>query len=173
MRRHTRGGAQGAGPCISRVARVWNKTESALKGDARFYNSQHVKRVKAARKDDELIRSLAHLREVDEHSHEETTAEMPAGFVNISTDGSVWARNPRGTICGVTMNVTPPPSFVRKIVGAELRARSVTSRGKTYDIPSQHQGNNIFAAPLVELAERGLRFCRSFIDDLAAEGWDA
>jgi hypothetical protein len=74
---------------------------------------------------------------------------------------------------GVTMDVRPTPGFVRKIVGAELTARSVTSRGEIYDIPSQHQGKNIFAAPLVELAEAGLRFYRSFIDDLAAEGWDA
>jgi len=75
---------------VNRTTRVWNKTEFALKGDPRFYNSHHVKRVKAAKRDDELIRYLAHLRDVDEHTHTETTTQLPAGFVNMSNDGMVW-----------------------------------------------------------------------------------
>ena len=128
-----------------RTTRVWNKTESALKGDPRFYNSAHVKRVKSAKKDDPLIRYLTHLRDVDEHSHADTTTKMPAGFVNISADGRVWARNPKITINGVTMDLAPPPGFARKIVGAELRAVPVTSRGKTYEVPTTHLGKTLSA----------------------------
>lgn len=157
---------------VNRTTRVWNKTESALKGDPRFYNSRHVKRVKAAKKDDELIRYLAHLRDVEEHSHAETTTELPAGFVNISSDGLMWARNVKMTIGGVSVDLPPPPGFSRKIVGAELRANAVTSRGITYEVPRFHLGQDIFAATLVELAEMGLKFYTSFIDDLETEGWD-
>jgi hypothetical protein len=141
------------------TTRVSNKTESALKGDPRFYNSGHVKRYKAVRKGDALISYLAHLRDVDEHSHIDTTATLPAGFVNISADGRVWARNPKITINGVTMDVPPPPGFNRKIVGAELRACPVTSRGKTYEVPTTHLGNDITAATLVELAKLALAGC--------------
>ncbi|MEM5331962.1 hypothetical protein VSR34_36260 [Paraburkholderia sp. JHI2823] len=155
------------------TTRVWNKTESALKGDPRFYNAKHVKRYKAARKDDALISYLAHLRDVDEHSHVDTTTTLPPGFVNISADGRVWARNPKITINGVTMDLPPPPGFKQKIVGAELRACPVTSRGKTYDVPTAHLGQDITAVTLVELAEFALAFYTGFIDGLASEGWDS
>jgi hypothetical protein len=80
---------------IGRLTRFWNKTESALKGDPKFYNSPHVKRVKAALKSDELIRYLSQARHADEHRHDDTTGVMPGGFENVSTTDSSFPTAPR------------------------------------------------------------------------------
>lgn len=158
---------------IGRLTRFWNKTESALKGDPKFYKSPHVERVKGALKSDELIRYLSQARHADEHRHEEITGVMPGGVENVSSSGQVRVRNPKITINGVTMDVPPPPGFSRRVVRAELRLRAVRNRQQTYEIPRTHDGQHIGDASPVALAALGLAFYESVLDGLARDGWDS
>lgn len=159
---------------IGRLTRFWNKTESALKGDPKFFNSPHVKRVKVARKSDELIRYLMQARHADEHGHEETTHVMPGGFENVSTtDSSFRVRNPKVTISGVTMEVPPPPGYRRRDVRAELRVRAIKNRDQTFDVPRTHAGQDIALASVQTFAELGLAFYESVLNGLERDGWDA
>ncbi|WP_175771968.1 hypothetical protein [Paraburkholderia phenazinium] len=159
---------------IGRLTRFWNKTESALKGDPKFYNSPHVKRVKAALKSDELIRYLSQARHADEHRHEETTDVMPGGFENISSSDSRFrVRNPKITINGVTMDVPPPPGYRRQSVKAELRLRAVNNRDQTYEAPRTHAGRDISLASIRTYAELGLAFYESILNALEQDGWDS
>jgi hypothetical protein len=159
---------------IGRLTRFWNKTESALKGDPKFYNSPHVKRVKAALKSDELIRYLSQARHADEHRHDDTTGVMPGGFENVSTtDSSFRVRNPRITIGGVTVDVPPPPGYHRRTVRAELRLRAVKNREQTYDVPRLHAGQDISLATIQTYGELGLAFYKSILDGLERDGWDS
>lgn len=159
---------------IGRLTRFWNKTESALKGDPKFFNSPHVKRVKTALKSDELIRYLSQARHADEHRHEETTDVMPGGFENVSIRyPEMRVRNPKITINGVTMNVPPPPGYQRRAVRAELRLRTVKNRDQTYAVPRTHAGHDITLATVQTYAELGLAFYESVLDDLEQDGWDA
>ncbi|MFV8595065.1 hypothetical protein ACNRBS_11200 [Ralstonia pseudosolanacearum] len=158
---------------IGRLTRFWNKTESALKGDPKFYKSPHVERVKGALKSDELIRYLSQARDADEHRHEEITGVMPGGVENVSSSGQVRVRNPKITINGVTMDVPPPPGFSRRVVRAELRLRAVRNRQQTYEIPRTHDGQHIGDASPVALAALGLAFYESVLDGLARDGWDS
>lgn len=117
---------------IGRLTRFWNKTESALKGDPKFYKSPHVERVKGALKSDELIRYLSQARHADEHRHEEITGVMPGGVENVSSSGQVRVRNPKITINGVTMDV--PHLLVSLGVWSGLScacARSATDNRRT------------------------------------------
>lgn len=158
---------------VGRLTRFWNKTESALKGDPKFYNSPHVKRVKAALKSDELIRYLSQSRHADEHRHEETTDVMPGGFDNVSNVNSrLRVHNPRMTINGVTMDVPPPPGYRRRPVRAELRLRTVNNREQTYEVPRTHAGHDISCASIQTYAELGLAFYESILDGLERDGWD-
>jgi hypothetical protein len=158
---------------IGRLTRFWNKTLSAVNGDPRFTNSPTVKRVNTARKKDELIQYLMQARHADEHRHEEVTSVMPEGFVNISADGRVWARNPKITIGGVTMDVPPAPGFTRKKVSAELRLNKARNKDQVYEVPRTHLGQDIALASLTTCAELGLAFYESVLGGLVAEGWDA
>lgn len=157
---------------ISRLTRFWNKTESALKGDPQFFNSPHVKRVKMALKTDELIRYLSQARHADEHRHEDTTDVIPGGFEIVSGDGRIRIRNPRMTINGITMDIPPPPGFLRKAVRAELRLRTVNNRDKAYEVPRTHTGQDISCASIQSYAELGLAFYESILDGLERDGWD-
>ncbi|WP_133117932.1 hypothetical protein [Burkholderia ubonensis] len=159
---------------IGRLTRFWNKTESALKGDPKFFNSPHVKRVKTALKSDELVRYLSQARHADEHRHEETTGVMPGGFENVATsDARMRVRNPKITINGVTMEVPPPPGYQRRTVRAELRLKAVKNRDQTYDVPRTHAGQDITLASVQTYAELGLAFYESVLDGLEKDGWDA
>jgi len=159
---------------IGRLTRFWNKTESALKGDPKFFNSPHVKRVKAALKSDELIRYLSQARHVDEHRHEETTGVMPGGFESVSiSNPSMRVRNPKITINGVTMDVPPPPGYQRGAVRAELRLKTVKNRDQIYAVPRTHAGHDITLASAQTYAELGLAFYESILDGLEQDGWDA
>lgn len=159
---------------LGRLTRFWNKTESALKGDPKFFNSPHVKRVKAALKSDELIRYLSQARNMDEHRHEETTDIMPGGFENVSTRNSrMRVRNPKIMINGVTMDVPPPPGYQRKAVRAELRLKTLKNRDQTYAVPHTHAGHDITLASVPIYAELGLAFYESVLNDLEQDGWDA
>ncbi|MCA7936889.1 hypothetical protein [Burkholderia cepacia] len=160
--------------CISRLTRFWNKTESALKGDPKFFNSPHVKRVKIALKSDELIRYLSQARHADEHRHEETTSVMPGGFENVAiSNANMRVRNPKITISGVTMDVPPPPGYRRRAARAELRLKAVKNRDQTYDVPRTHAGQDITLASVQTYAELGLVFYESVLDGLERDGWDA
>lgn len=159
---------------IGRLTRFWNKTESALKGDPKFYNSPHVKRVKAALKSDELIRYLSQSRHADEHRHEDTTDVMPGGFENVAlSDSRMRVRNPKITINGVTMAVPPPPGYRRRMVRAELRLRSVHNRDQTYEVPRIHAGQDISVATIETYAELGLAFYEATLNGLERDGWDS
>ncbi|HKR44538.1 MAG TPA: hypothetical protein VJU59_33520 [Paraburkholderia sp.] len=158
---------------IGRLTRFWNKTESALKGDPKFFNSPHVKRVKVALKSDELIRYLSQARHADEHRHEETTNVMPGGFENVAiADTRMRIRNPKITINGVTMDVPPPPGYQRRAVRAELRLTAVKNRDQVYDVPRTHAGQDITLASVQNYAELGLAFYESVLDGLERDGWD-
>lgn len=158
---------------IGRLTRFWNKTESALKGDPKFYKSPHVERVKGALKSDELIRYLSQARHSDEHRHEEITGVVPGGVENVSSTGQVRVRNPKITINGVTMDVPPPPGFTQRKVRAELRLNPVRNRQQTYEVPRLHNGQPIGDTSPVTFAELGLAFYESVLDGLARDGWDS
>lgn len=155
------------------LTRFWNKTQSALKGDPRFYNSPHVKHVKAAQKSDDLIRYLARARDSDEHRHDEIAGVIPGGFEHVSLNGRLRVRNPRITINGVTMDLPPAPGQRRRAVRAEMRLRPVRNEQQTYDVPQTHAGQDISGDSAATLAELGLAFYASILDGLARDGWDS
>lgn len=158
---------------IGRLTRFWNKTEASLKCDPKFYNSPHVKRVKDALKNDELIRYLARARDADEHTAQEITVSLPGGDrATLTTPDGNQLMIQGLTINGKPAKFQPAPNVVIQKVNDEVAPRDFTNRGQQYTPPMKHRGIDLpLQTRLVELAAMGLRFYEEALEGLQKDGW--
>lgn len=160
---------------LGRTTRVWNKTEADLKGDPRFYNSPHVKRVKDARKKDDLIQYVARARDADEHTADPITVEVPAGpeyTFNFGDGNFAKVRLPQITVDGKTFPLAVEGHSSETFAPAEVFAMPVTVRKQTYPVPTHHMDQPIGDLTLIRFAELALAYYERFIEDLRHDGWD-
>jgi hypothetical protein len=155
---------------LGRLTRIWNKTEAALKGDPKYYDSARYKNANRLRKDDELLQYLAKARDADEHTVGDVTMKIPAGLQIDAAipGGKIMIRNLE--INGRQVKVDAPGAKVT-FRPSEVWPLPATTRGRTYHPPSSHAGESLEQSIFV-YADKGLAFYAAFIEGLAGDGWD-
>jgi hypothetical protein len=160
--------------CIGRLTRLWNKTEASLKGDPRFHNTPWAKRVKDARKNDQVIRYLLQARNADEHGVDDITERGPGytALLPVKPNGKFHVKSVTIGLDGSIRVVPGETGFRVDQVAQTVAARPVTNYGQTYAVPDEHaqalRGNRALAA----MARHGVEFYEAVIEGLAKDGWD-
>ncbi|EIM99589.1 hypothetical protein WQE_18174 [Paraburkholderia hospita] len=161
---------------LGRLTRLWFKTQASLKGDPRFTNSPHVKRVNVDLKKDPLIQYLARARDADEHTTAEITGQIEAGMqyeFELPDGNRIMMRNPQITIGdGPAMPMKTVGAAREYFAPAEVFANEVTTRDVKYSVPTMHDGKALPDTKLVTFAQLGLEYYERFLDAMEADGWD-
>ncbi|CAD6536543.1 hypothetical protein LMG27952_03163 [Paraburkholderia hiiakae] len=162
---------------LGRLTRFWNKTQASLKGDSKFTNSPHVKRINVALRSDPLIQYLARARDVDEHLSDDITGRLDAGMrfeFDLPDGNKVFMHAPTYTFEDGT-------AIPADVVGAsrsyfaptEVYAQPVKHRGKTYEPPVEHDGQKLPDTKPITMARMGIEFYSNFLNKMIDDGWDS
>ncbi|MDN7803078.1 hypothetical protein [Burkholderia gladioli] len=158
---------------LGHLTRVWNKTESALKGDPKFYNSPITKRVIEQRKTDELLVYLIQARNADEHGVESLTESRRGGYgISPANPGKPLIINSAKIRNGRLVEFDSPTEVSVKIIPPKTIALPVKNRGKIYVPPTSHLGSSVSDASLIDLATLGIIYYEQVFKELEAAGWD-
>ncbi len=148
---------------LHRIERVWNKTKAHYGKSPKFGN--WAAPIEEFRRKDPLLAYLCNARGAEEHTVNEITEREPgsvgiglADGVGVQPDGSVLIEHLeiRSSERGIHVRSKQPLKFEFK--PARARMARVVNRGRTYEVPTTHNGNSINPEDLSATAETALNY---------------
>ena len=144
------------------LEKSWHKIERARQPFRNKFEPWQG-RFKKRRKDDPLLRYLAHARNADEHTLEETVVHRPAHrTINPAYGNSLYIEHMeiRG---GQIVSYSGNKPLVVQDYPARVELRRFRDSGAWYEPPAYHQGKKLQSREPVAVAKLGLRFYADFI----------
>ncbi|MGB5475266.1 MAG: hypothetical protein WBQ78_17555 [Gammaproteobacteria bacterium] len=148
---------------LHRIERVLNKTKAHYGRSPKFGN--WAAPVEEFRRKDPLLAYLCNARGAEEHTVNEITERKPGGVgigladgVGLQPDGSVLIERLeiRSNERGIHVRSKQPLKF--EFEPARARMSRVVNRGRTYEVPTAHNGSSINPEDLPATAEAALNY---------------
>ena len=148
---------------LTHLERVWNKSVNHFSKSGKW-QSWHGKYLSARRKD-QLLSYLINARGAEEHTVESIITRSPEGWGIMPPEpyGEMRIRTFTDESGNYVMQTTPGSKVV--FFPSETQLLPVTNRGRTYDVPRKHLGEDIVPEDIPSLADKALLFYRGFLDD--------
>jgi len=154
---------------LDRIEKVWVKAERECQPSlAQFEPWQRV--FKKLRRDDQLLMYLRQARNADQHSIQHMTQELlgqlvlvipPLGTVEVQIDETRQQLTVKGE-CQIAVQR-----------GRSYRLLPINNRGRVFDPPSQHLGENLPKNDALLVAEKGTAFYEDFLAQAEAKFFSA
>lgn len=148
---------------LRRLDRVWNKAEAHYVRHRKWHSWSG--KYTTARSNDELLSYLVQARNVDEHTVAEIVTHQP-GSLALGTGPSGSAHYQRLSIFKdgrVYVQATGDPKVT--ITPSRAKLLPVTSRGRTYQVPTSHIGGAIDAKNVPDTADKAVAFYDTFVSE--------
>lgn len=152
---------------LGRLERIWSKSESHYKRSPKWdgWKGAFVK----LRREDPLLSYLCNARGAEEHTVADITA-LEAGKLTVSPGPTGVLHVKRMLIDkGRLVHFEGGPDPVIKITPSAARLLPITNRGRTYQPPTKHLGQDIDPAAVVAVGELAAYFYEQFLDKADAE----
>lgn len=148
---------------LHRLERVWNKTLNHYSKSPKWNGWKG--KYEQLRKSDLLLSYLINARGADEHTVNEITSREPGGIGINPAEGTKLVIDEMKINKG-SISIKSPHGIRIDFIPAKTVLVPVTNRGRTYPVPTLHLGKPINPNKVVEIAEIGIRFYQTFLEDV-------
>jgi hypothetical protein len=152
---------------LHNLERSWNKLTSHLKRSPKYQGWVERGKTEKLRRQDQLLSYLVNARGAEEHSVADISKQQPGGIGINPAFGNSLHLNKLEINNGQIHIDSDQPLRIDFIPG-KVELLSVENRGRTYDVPSQHIGNDLETKDPVEIAKLGVAFYKAYFEK--AEG---
>lgn len=148
---------------LHNLERSWNKLTSHLKRSPKYQGWVERGKTEKLRRQDQLLSYLVNARGAEEHSVADISKQQPGGIGINPVFGNSLHINKLEINNGQVHIDSDQPIRIDFIPG-KVELLSVENRGRTYDIPNQHIGNDIKTNDPVEIAKLGVAFYKAYFE---------
>jgi hypothetical protein len=147
---------------LRRTERTWNKIHAHF-GKSPKWSSWHIK-FESLRKTDQVLSYLVNARGAEEHTVNEIVGREPGGIgINAAEGNSLYIE--RMEITGGKITIQSSQKLKIDFISARTTLMPVLNRGRTYQVPTEHLGKPIDSKNVVAVAEAGIAFYRSALQE--------
>jgi hypothetical protein len=148
---------------LHNLERSWNKLTSHLKRSPKYQGWVERGKTEKLRRQDQLLSYLVNARGAEEHSVADISKQQPGGIgINPAFGNSLHIN--KLEINNGQIHIDSDQPIRIDFIPGKVELLSVENRGRTYDIPSQHIGNDIKTNDPVEIAKLGAAFYRAYFE---------
>lgn len=148
---------------LHNLERSWNKLTSHLKRSPKYQGWVERGKTEKLRRQDQLLSYLVNARGAEEHSVADISKQQPGGIgINPAFGNSLHIN--KLEINNGQINIDSNQPIRIDFIPGKVVLMSVENRGRTYDIPSQHLGNDIKTNDPVEIAKLGVAFYKTYFE---------
>jgi len=152
---------------LHNLERAWNKLISHLKKSPKFQGWNRRGQIEKLRKQDNLLSYLVNARGADEHSIEDITAKEPSSIgINPAEGSSLTLKSL--TFNGNDISVESDQAVRIEFISGKVRLLPITNRGRVYEVPLKHFGQDLKSSDPVELAELAVNFYTEYFKEAEA-----
>jgi hypothetical protein len=148
---------------LHNLERSWNKLTSHLKRSPKYQGWVERGKTEKLRRQDQLLSYLVNARGAEEHSVADISKQQPGGIgINPAFGNSLHIN--KLEINNGQIHIDSDQPIRIDFIPGKVELLSVENRGRTYDIPSQHIGNDIKTNDPVEIAKLGVAFYKAYFE---------
>jgi hypothetical protein len=120
------------------------------------------------RRGDPLLSYLKNARGAEDHTVQEIAEKRPGGIGINPAEGNTLYIEEMTVFDGV-IRVKSPHSIRIDILSGKLKLVPVRNRGRLYDVPTEHLGNELPDQEPTTLAEYGISFLENYLSNAERE----
>lgn len=149
---------------LHNLERTWNKTVNHLSRSPKYKGWSKRSRTENLRRQDPLLSYLVNARGAEEHTVAQIT-EKEMGSIGISpAEGNELLIRHMSISKGViNINADRPIKIV--FIPGKVKLLPVVNRGRTYDPPKMHLGEDVGEIDPIKVAELGITFYEDYIKE--------
>ncbi len=148
---------------LHNLERSWNKLTSHLKRSPKYQGWVERGKAEKLRRQDQLLSYIINARGAEEHSVADISKQQPGGIgINPAFGNSLHIK--KLEINNGQIHIDSDQPIRINFIPGKVELLSVENRGRTYDIPSQHIGNDIKTNDPVEIAKLGVAFYKAYFE---------
>jgi hypothetical protein len=146
---------------LTRIERAWNKMRGAFADSAyEPWRGNHA----SLRKTDPLLRYVSHARDAEEHTVADTLSHEP-GTIAINPASGHSLHIDELAMAGGVMSLKSPQAIKVTIQPGRASLLPATTRGVTYQPPTEHCGRPLERTDPVYIAERAIEYYEQLLAD--------
>lgn len=146
---------------LHRIERAWNKSVSQLKRSPKYQGWVERGRIEQLRRKDPLLCYLINARGADEHAIDDIVAREE-GYIGINPAEGDYLHINELSIKNGIMTIDSDQPLRVDFKPAKTKLAPVTNRGRVYNPPVTHLGEDLERTDPIDIAEIGVAFYEKY-----------
>ena len=148
---------------LHNLERAWNKLVSHLKRSPKYQGWIERGKTEKKRRQDQLLSYLVNARGAEEHAVSDITSQEAGGVgINPAVGNSLFINMLE--IKNGQMLIDSEQSIKIEFIPGKVILLPIENRGKRYDVPATHLGEELENSSPVDLAKKGIEFYHAYFE---------